>query len=201
MGENKEQTVDCDKKFTILIDMDDTIEMLVYAWVDAVNSRYGYSATVEDVTDWDVTKAFPGLTREQVYSVIAEQDFWKSVKPTPGAPEAVKRFIDAGHKVYIVTASGHDQVYSKMENVLFKYFPYLTFDDVIITTHKQLIKADILIDDGFHNLIGGDYHKILVDAPYNRAFNAEASGMVRVYNWNEIEEEVNRFIWKSDTMK
>lgn len=183
-----------DKSFTILIDMDDTIELLLEAWVDAVNEKYGYNSSCEDVICWDVTAAFPGLTREQVYSVIGEHDFWKTVKPMPGAPEAVKRFIDAGHKVYIVTASGHDQVHSKMENVLFKYFPYLTFNDVIITTHKQLIKADILIDDGFHNLIGGDYFKILVDAPYNRQFDAEGNGMVRVYNWYEIESQVNRYI-------
>ncbi len=184
-----------DNSLTILIDMDDTIELLVDAWVDHLNAKYGYNTTVEDVVDWDVTKAFPGLTREQVYSVITEPEFWRSVKPVPGASEVIKGFLDAGHKVYIVTASGHDQVYSKMENVLFKYFPYFTFDDVIITTHKQLIKADILIDDGFHNLVGGDYHKILVDAPYNRQFDAEANGMVRVYNWEEIEREVNAYIY------
>lgn len=182
-----------DNSLTILIDMDDTIEMLVEAWVEAVNQRYGYSATREDVTAWDVTPTFPGLTREQVYGVIGEHDFWKSVKPMPGAYEAIKRFKDAGYTVYIATASSHDQVYSKMENVLFKYFPYFSFEDVIITTKKQLIKADILIDDGFHNLVGGDYHKILVDAPYNREYDAEGNGMVRVYNWDEIEAEVNRF--------
>ena len=175
---------------TILIDMDDTIELLVHAWVEVLNERYGYSQTVEDVTDWDVTKAFPGLTREQTYGVIAEPDFWDRVKPVPGAAEVIERFIAAGHDVYVVTASDFNQVQSKMENVLFKYFPFFTPADVIITKKKQLIKADILIDDGFHNLVGGDYHKILVDAPYNRDFDERSEGMIRVYNWDEIEKAV-----------
>lgn len=174
--------------------MDDTIELLVHAWVEVLNERYGCSTTVEDVTDWDVTKAFPGLTHEQVYGVIAEPDFWKRVKPVPGAAEVIKRFIDAGHKVLVATASDFNQVQSKMENVLFKYFPFFTPADVIITKEKQLIKADILIDDGFHNLLGGDYYKILVDAPYNRMYDAEENGMVRVYNWDEIEDAVNKYI-------
>ena len=28
-----------------------------------------------------------------------------------------------------------------------------------------------MIDDGIHNLIGGEYKKILFDAPYNRSFD------------------------------
>lgn len=46
-----------------------------------------------------------------------------------------------------------------------------------------MIKADFLIDDGVHNHEGGDYFKILVSAPHNRGYDAEANGMVRSENW------------------
>ncbi|MBP5730685.1 MAG: hypothetical protein J6X19_05725, partial [Clostridia bacterium] len=36
------------------------------------------------------------------------------------------------------------------------------------------------------------YAKILVDAPYNRGFDAAAEGMIRVYSWEEIEKEIDR---------
>ena len=42
-------------------------------------------------------------------------------------------------------------------------------------------------DDGYHNLPGGDYVKILVDAPYNRKYNKKEDGMFQVYNWVKIE--------------
>lgn len=57
-----------------------------------------------------------------------------------------------------------------MDNVLFRYFPMFTWDDVIITAHKQLINGDVLVDDGVHNLVGGSYEKLLMDAPHNRKF-------------------------------
>ena len=74
---------------TILVDMDDTIECLLAAWVKVLNERYGRSVTTEDVTDWDVTKAYPGLAKEQVYGVLNEEGFWGRVDPMPGAAEAL----------------------------------------------------------------------------------------------------------------
>lgn len=174
----------------ILVDMDDTIEQLLVAWVNVANARFGTNVTCEDVTDWDVSRAFPGVSHDEIYGIISEDDFWKNVEPVPGAAEALKRFIDRGHEVYVVTVTPHEQVKSKMENVLFKYFPFIDWSHVIITSKKQLLKADILIDDGFHNLVGGDYYKILVDAPYNRDFDERSEGMVRVFNWEEIEKAV-----------
>ena len=177
---------------TILIDMDDTIESLLRAWVNGVNTKYGRSVSCEDVTSWDVSAAFPGLTREEVYAVPLEQGFWKTVEPIPGAAEAIQRFMDAGHEVFIVTATPYESVTEKMTEVLFRYFPFLTWKQLIITSRKQLIRGDVLIDDGVHNLEGGDYVKILMTAPHNRNYDAEANGMIRVQTWAEIEEVIRR---------
>jgi hypothetical protein len=43
-----------------------------------------------------------------------------------------------------------------------------------------MIRGDVLIDDGIHNLEGGDYKKILFTAAHNRNYDAEANGMIRV---------------------
>ena len=82
------------------------------------------------------------------------------------------KLIADGHTVLIVTTSNYQTLAAKMEQVLFHYFPFLTWNDVIITAHKQLIKGDVLVDDGIHNLEGGDYFKILMTAPHNRNYDA-----------------------------
>ncbi|MBO7361077.1 MAG: hypothetical protein J6V48_08105 [Clostridia bacterium] len=176
----------------ILVDMDDTIERLLDAWLKVANERYGTDVAYDDVRSWNVTEAFPGLTPEQIYGLPKEPGFWKNVKPMPGAPEALKRFIDAGHEVYVVTATQFCVVPEKMTEVLFRYFPFLTQKQVIITYNKQMIKGDVLIDDGPHNLEGGDYIKILMTAPHNRSYDAEAHGMIRVGSWPEIESVIEK---------
>ena len=178
-------------QMTILVDMDDTIEQLLRAWVRRVNEKYARQVTVDDVTDWNVAAPYPGLTRDQVYDVISEKGFWKSVEPMPGAQDALKHFLDAGHTVYIVTATPYAHLQEKMDDVLFRYFPFLTWDQVIVTTRKQLIRGDVLIDDGIHNLEGGNYRKILFTAPHNRYYDAAANGMIRVNSWEEAVRAID----------
>jgi 5'(3')-deoxyribonucleotidase len=177
---------------TILVDMDDTIEQLLKALVNRANERFHRSVSVEDVTDWSIVCAFPGIEKKQIQDFMREPDFWKDVEPVPGAAEALKHFMDEGHQVYIVTATESEHVNEKMKGVLYKYFPFISWDHVIVTSRKQMIRGDILIDDGIHNLEGGEYRKILFTAPYNRNYDAETNGMIRVHNWNEIVEIIDR---------
>lgn len=174
------------KKLTVLIDMDDTIENLCDVWIHCLNVRYGTSVRPSDIKEWDMTKAFPELSPVQIYKPLFDESVWKRVTPLPDAVETILKIIKDGHKVVIVTASHQDTVGLKMNNVLFKYFPYLSMDDVIVTSQKQLVQGDIMIDDAPHNLEGGRYMKLLFDAPHNRSYSASDNDMVRVYNWNEI---------------
>ncbi len=171
---------------TLLVDMDDTIEDLLGAWVRGANAAYGTGVSYNDITDWNVAKAFPGLTWEQVYAIPMRPGFWDTVDPIPGAAEALERLIKAGHEVLIVTATPFASVPEKTA-YLFRHFPFLTWDQVVITGRKQLIKGDVLIDDGVHNLEGGAYRKILMTAPHNRAYDAAAHGMTRAETWEQIE--------------
>ena len=177
---------------TVLVDMDDVIENLVPAWVNFLNEKYECNVTLDDIKSWDITEAFPGLSAEQIFEAPSSDDFWKTVIPLPGAVEGLKTLIDENHDVYIVTATWYGTLKAKMEYVLFKYFPFIKWDKVIITSNKQLVKGDVLIDDGPHNLIGGDYKKILFDAPHNRSFDEKSIGAVRVHNWEETISEIRR---------
>ncbi len=172
---------------TILIDMDDTIEHFRRAWVRGVNEKYGRDTSYEDVTSWDVSAAYPGLTREQVYEIPKQPGFWKNVEPMAGAAEVLQRLTDAGHELYILTSSPYASLQEKMDELLFRYFPFLSWRQVILAGSKQMVRGDVLIDDGVHNLEGGAYVRILMTAPHNRDYDAVANGMIRVHGWDEVE--------------
>lgn len=138
------------RQLKILVDMDDTIEYLLFAWVDCLNKRYGLSVKYSDIHEWNICTAFPTLTAEQVYAPLVEDDFWTTVEPIPDASEVLQWAMEQGHEVYIVTASAYETIKSKMENVLFKYFPFISWKNVFIAHHKQMIRGDILIDDAPH---------------------------------------------------
>ena len=173
------------KKLTVLVDLDDTIEGLLQAWVDYLNTHHGTAVKKDDVTEWDVSKFFPQIPTTEVYAPLYNDEFWKTVEPFEDAARYLQKWKDDGHTVLIVTTSDYRTLRSKMENVLFRYFPMFTWNDVIITAHKQLVSGDVLVDDDIHNLIDGSYEKLLMDAPHNRRFDADANGMTRVMNWSD----------------
>lgn len=178
------------RKLTILVDLDDTLINFCEAWVEYINEKHGTAVCMDDIREWDILKAFPTLGRKEIYAPLFEEEMWKRVAPLPGAVKYLKKMIDDSHKVIIVTASHHDTLSFKFNNVLYKYFPFITQDDVIITSQKQLIRGDVLIDDAPHNLLGGEYTGVLVNAPHNRIYNAEQSGFVRGNDWCSIYKAV-----------
>lgn len=171
---------------TIFVDMDDVLEDLLGAWVSYLNKKYGTSVNVNDIKEWDMKKYFPKLPREDVFEPLLRREFWDTTQPKDGAQIYLKKIIDDGHEVYIATATHYATIQDKMERVLFKYFPYLTWKNIIIISNKQLLRGDVLIDDAVHNLIGGSYRKLLFTAPHNLSYNAEDNGMTRVGNWEDV---------------
>jgi len=179
------------ERLRILVDMDDTIENLSEAWVEYLNKEHGTSVKHRDITSWQMSDFFPELTAEQVYAPLYEEEFWKTVKPLKDAAKVLERLMNAGHEIYIVTASDYRTVKMKMENVLFRHFPFLNWSNVIVANDKQIIQGDVLIDDGVHNLENSKCVKFLMDAPHNRWYDEKANNMIRVLDWIVIEVYVS----------
>lgn len=178
------------RKLTILVDMDDTIECLLDAWVGYINDMYGTNVQKDEIKEWDMCKAFPTLAPEDIYGALRKTELWQRVKPMPNAVEYLQRLINDGHNVFIVTASHYESVPIKIREVIEKYFSFIKWEDIIITQHKQLVRGDVLIDDAPHNLIGGSYKGILFTAPHNRSFDESTYGLLRADDWCEVYQYI-----------
>ena len=181
------------KKLTILVDMDDTVECLTDAWLDWLNEKHGTNVKKDDIRSWSFHEAFPTLTEDEVYAPIYIDEFWDRVQPMPWAFETLCRLRAEGHEIYIVTSSAYQTIPAKMEKVLFKYFPFIKWDHVIVAPKKQMIFGDVLIDDAPHNLEGFEGLRILMSAPHNRSCDAKKKWMFRVDDWRTIYDLVTQY--------
>ncbi len=50
---------------TLLIDADDTLWSLIDPWTVALNEKYNLNVKSEDITDWDICRFYPTLTKEE----------------------------------------------------------------------------------------------------------------------------------------
>lgn len=175
------------KEYTIAVDLDDVLIDTCECWVNELNLRFNTSVSVQEITDWCMCKFFPELTEEQVYSPLYDVSFWDKVPVKHDAVEFLNRLIDDGYNVIIVTASNPDTAEEKFYRTLYKYFPSISKDDVILTSDKSSVRCDVIVDDYLRNLVAVDNcDRLLFDAPHNRKFNADMFACHRVHNWEEI---------------
>ena len=177
---------------TICCDFDDTMNQLLPAWIDWLNTKYNLAVRLDDVDTWYIDKIFPMLTESQIYEPLDTPDFWFTVEEKPEAAHYIKKIIEEGHTLYICTASYYRNLGFKFDNCLFRLFPFIDFKNIIVTYNKQMVDCDIIIDDAVHN-IRGKYLGILFDMPHNRSFEDSKSNKVeRVYSWEQAYNLIHK---------
>lgn len=179
------------KKFTICIDIDDTIHHLTKAWTQWLANQHFLDVKYEDITDWDMSLFYPHLTTEQICEPLNTPMFWDTVKPIPDAVEYINKLKNDGHDIYFCTSTDYRTAKFKFEKTIEKYFPFIDHHHIIITYNKQMIKCDFLIDDGYHNMYG-EYVGLLFDTPANRKIDLSNDMRVfRVHSWEEIYDLIS----------
>lgn len=173
----------------ILIDCDDTIWNLLEAWVTILNERYDENVIWNHIDNWDVSLAYPNLTKQQIYEPLCEEKLWTLVKPKFDAVKYVPKLYEEGHEIYFVTTTDYRNIEFKVK-LLEDYFPDIPIQNLITTYHKNLIRGDILIDDYINNFKERS-SGILFTTTYNKEFNVEELGLHRCDNWEEIYNYIN----------
>lgn len=174
----------------IIIDLDDTIHDLVNPWTEELSRKYGVPKVT--VKEWDICAHYPTLTKQQIFSPLSDPNFWKMVKPRPGAIENIRKMIADGDDVIICTATNFLSAHFKFQSTIFSYFPDFNRNNIIIAHRKDLINGDIIIDDGPHNMNFLGY-KILFSANHNKNVDAEDYGAIRCIDWDDAYLKVQEF--------
>ena len=113
-------------------------------------------------------------------------DFWDKVIVDQKAKEIIENFVQNKHEVFLVTASfPNDSLGYKIRKTLsFFNENLINNNNIIICYNKFLIKGDVRIDDGIHNL-SNDCINILIDQPWNQNVN-ENIDYYRIKTWDEL---------------
>jgi 5'-nucleotidase len=164
------------------IDLDDTINNLVFVWLSRYNSDYNDNLKIDDIKSWDVG-SYSKIGKD-FYKYLGDEKLFKSLDINKGAAEVIKILCEV-HEVYIVTANAsyNKGVCDDKVNFIKKYMPFFEIKNIIFIQNKSLLNLDILIDDGLHNFEGFKGIKIVFDRPWNRVYNEEH---YRIKSWDEL---------------
>jgi len=175
------------------VDVDDTAISLVTSWLDIFNFYTQNDIKYEDIKSWNIESYIPEEHRKYFWSILSSEELWETIQPLPDSQMYIKKLADE-YDLYFITATHWTNATMKGD-MLNRLFPFIdTYKKLIITSNKQMIDIDLLIDDAEHNLIGGTYNKLLFTQPWNEDFNCKEHGIVRAYDWKGIYDAVHTLL-------
>lgn len=122
----------------ILVDLDNVLINTGEAWVEILNERHGTTVKYDDISEWDMTKFFPSLTRDEVYMPLSDGSVLSRVSPIPGSRETIERLMFEGDDVYVLTSSSLNTIGKKVE----RGFAEVLSDDSSFACHRRRAQAD-----------------------------------------------------------
>lgn len=151
---------------TILCDLDGVVADFFKPLLNDYNRKTGSSFKTDDIADWHFSN-FP--RPDLIQDIIDKPGLFARLSLLPGAKDGLRELLDIGHDVYIVSA-GSREALSEKSYWCRRNLPFMK-DRVIFTdgkTPKSLVRGDVLIDDGPHNLIGAKERGLTTVAAWHR---------------------------------
>ncbi len=184
-----------EKMKKILIDMDDTI--LVDCYLEVVNQYLNTNYTYKDIKGYWVDNIVPKDKQKDYlnyfYNKINIYDYGHIHENVIETIEQLSKYYD----VLICSAYIDSRDLENCSNILIhkhkwliKNLPFIKPENFIFTNRKDVIPADIKIDDKIENLKTCDT-KLLITAYHNKEIsneNLKQNNIIRVENWKEIAE-------------
>lgn len=159
--------------FTVAIDFDGVLNNLPEVWCKYLNDMYYTNQKSEQVDvprNYNMSLNFPKLSHENISWPLHKDNFWEKVGYKDSGEKKlvdVLRFEFPFINVIIVTATDPEHWTSKYEHCFRRLFPGFPKKNIILTSRKDLIKCNILVDDNPEYLRASSAYKILMSAPYN----------------------------------
>lgn len=197
---------------TIAFDLDDVCNLFNQRYVEILNDTYGLSLTIDDITEWDLTKVVPPHIGPKVYDLFKKPGLFRYIEPAPYAVEVMQRLTDRGFDIIIISdpPSGHahnDVIFGEEpyfvpgENNrsnpcddkrawVAEHLPMIPKSNLFFGQQKYRVRFDLLIDDKpetFGLFQRFDLPILLMDKPYNRHIKTAN----RITNLLEAEEKIN----------
>jgi len=176
---------------TVFVDIDGVLVDFCRSWLNRYNQDFGDALTVEQIVEWEVHKFVKPECGPRVYDYLYDPTLYDAAFPIPGSLEGIRLLRAAGYRVVFATSTAHGVFGRKLDWLLLHRYieqnPARFYPDYVEINDKSLLRGDVLIDDGWHNILMFQGIGILVDCPWNRAFDWPH----RVYSVIEAAQKVD----------
>jgi len=166
----------------IAIDMDGVLADVYHQFFKMDEADFGRRRPMEEVAGKPERDGFP-----HIMQYVHTKDFFRTAPLIEGCVPVMEE-LNKKYELYIVSAAMEfpKSLEEKLE-WMNRHFPFISWQQIVFCGSKQIVQADIMIDDHFRNL---DSFKgntsLLFTQPHN--VKANTGRHQRVNNWEDISK-------------
>jgi uncharacterized HAD superfamily protein len=193
----------------IYVDLDDVISRTTDTYSAVIEQEFGRKVRFEDLTCFDLKVSFKLTDREyrHFFDRIHQPDMLMGFDPVPGAKETMARWIDAGHRVDIVTGrppSARKASLAWLERQKIAFSEFIMVDkynrtgedhpEVISRARLTACQYDLAVEDSLDTALFLAEHMDVPVLLYDRPWNARPvtyPNITRVESWRQIAADWN----------
>src|SRR6266852_101543 len=170
------------QRLRIAVDMDEVVADSFTKQLDCYNQRTGENLTKEMVSSKGLGSLISRDRWEQFAGIPHEDGFFADLELIEGSREALLE-LSRHHDVYIASAAmevpySFDAKYDWLQ----KNFPFIPASQIVFCGDKNIINADVLVDDRSRHFKQFRGTGILFTAPHN----ATETAHLRADNWDDV---------------
>jgi 5'(3')-deoxyribonucleotidase/uncharacterized protein with PQ loop repeat len=170
------------KRLRIAVDMDEVIADAFSEHLRRYNHQTGAGLTVQTILEKGLKPSIPAEHREIYNRIPYADDFFADLAVIEGSQEALA-YLCQHHDVFITSAAmevptSFDAKFKWME----RHFPFIPPSRIVFCGDKNIVRADVLIDDRARHFKGFAGTGILFSAPHN----AKEEAALRANSWAEV---------------
>lgn len=153
----------------IILDMDEVLCQTNKVMLEIYNDEFGDSLKMVDIKSFDVKNWVKPECGESVYEIYEREGFYKTLEPVSGAIEGTRFLLEMGHDVVIASASPINSLTAIEEKKQWvrDFMPYFPLENFVPIKRKELLRGDMILDDGPHNLAAFEGLSIRMERPWN----------------------------------
>ncbi len=165
----------------ISVDMDGVIANVYSQFISMHAAEFGIVLSLDEITGKPEEVAFANAIK-----YVTSPGFFRNA-PVMNDAQKVMLKLNEHYQIFIVSAAMEfPNSLIEKQAWLNEHFPYIGWQQMVFCGSKEIIKADIMIDDHFKNLNHFTGETILFTQPHNKI--ADARQHTRVETWKEIEQ-------------
>lgn len=165
----------------ILVDMDGVLADVYTTFFELHEKETGEKLKINDISGLLEAEAFRNQRRW-----VSTPGFFRNLPVMPGSREVLKNLCNYFEIVVVSLATEFPNCLTDKLLWLHDNFPFISWKQIVFCGDKNIIKADIMIDDHFKNLDNFRGTTILFTQPHNILINDTRH--TRVTSWDEIEK-------------